>query len=624
MFCEEAESFQGAFGAFAPYPAAAQRGGWEDIDGEAANALVRRGEGFLGYEYPYLKASDFMEFSRTGNRTRYENRLFAKRRALSALVLAECAEHKGRFLTDAINGIYAICNEAAWQAPAHNAYIRDARQLPLPDVTRPVIELFSCETAAVLATAYYLLREELDAVSPFIGTMIHAELEKRVIAPYLTEHFWWMGRGDEPMCNWTVWCTQNVLLSVFLIPWEASVREKVFYKAAESIDFFLKDYGEDGCCEEGAQYYRHAGLCLFQSLDILCRITDGHFARLWQEEKIKNIASYIFNVHVDGKYYMNFADCSPVAGRAGAREFLFGKACGISDLMKFAAIDYRENENLLSPEENNLYYRLQEVFARKEMLRYDIAPAPGHRSVYYPSVGLFVARNERYVLGAKGGDNGDSHNHNDTGSITVYKDGLPLLIDVGVESYTAKTFSPQRYEIWTMQSDYHNLPTLNGQMQQNGKEFCAAVSDWGFAQKGGSIRMDIAGAYPAQAGIASYVRSVTLDETGIRLTDCWRFREGCGREVVLNFMTYEEPRQEQGGIRIGGLGSIRWECCAEPACEGAPGGCGMGAAGMPGAQIEIEELPIADERLALCWKHGIYRIRLTPPQDCCAVCVRIA
>src|SRR5437868_14155296 len=68
------------------------------------------------------------------------------------------------------------------------------------------------------------------------------------------------------------------------------------------------------------------------------------------------------------------------------------------------------------------------------------------RSVPNSAQGLYVA--------AWGGHNAQSHNHNDVGNFIVYGDGKPVLIDVGVETYSAKTFSPQRYEIWTMQSAY--------------------------------------------------------------------------------------------------------------------------------------------------------------------------
>ena len=86
-------------------------------------------------------------------------------------------EHQGRFLDDILNGIYSICEETAWQLPAHNSYIRDTPQLILPDVTRPVMDLFACETGALLACAAYLLEEEFNAVSPFILTCIEGQSE---------------------------------------------------------------------------------------------------------------------------------------------------------------------------------------------------------------------------------------------------------------------------------------------------------------------------------------------------------------------------------------------------------------------------------------------------------------
>ena len=84
-----------------------------------------------------------------------------------------------------------------------------------------------------------------------------------------------MGNGDEPMCNWTIWCTQNVLLSVFLLPNDPVFMGQVFLKACKSVDYFMKDYGDDGCCDEGAQYYRHSGLCLFNTIEILNAITNS-------------------------------------------------------------------------------------------------------------------------------------------------------------------------------------------------------------------------------------------------------------------------------------------------------------------------------------------------------------
>ena len=83
------------------------------------------------------------------------------------------------------------------------------------------------------------------------------------------------------------------------------------------------------------------------------------------------------------------------------------------------------------------------------------------------------APRKAFICAAQAGNNGKSHNHNDVGNFLVYADGMPAIIDVGVETYTAKTFSAQRYEIWTMQSAYHNCPTIDGVMQSAGPQFAA-------------------------------------------------------------------------------------------------------------------------------------------------------
>lgn len=624
MLYEIYESYPGQLFDFHPAAPASDRQAWEQVDEIWKDRTIRLGERYLGTSWPSIAATDFMDFSRTGDRRRYEEKYFAKRRAFNALVLAECAEDQGRFTDDIINGIFSLCEESAWQLPPHNSYVRDAPQLPLPDTTNPVLDLFACETGAVLATAYYLLKDKLDKISPFLCTRIMDELQRRIFTPYLERHFWWMGDGRQPMNNWTIWCTQNVLLAVFLTDTDAEYRKKAAKKACISADYFLAEYGEDGCCDEGAQYYRHAGLCLFHVLEILNAVTDHAFAGLYRESKIKNIAAYILNVHVDDRYYVNFADCSPVAGRAGIREFLFAKRTGNTEMAVFAAKDYMAGgeESLLLPEESNLFYRLENGMHALEIKAYVAAnrrPA-AHRDIFYPSVGLFIVRDETYCLAVKAGDNADSHNHNDTGSFTAYKNGQPFLIDVGVKSYTKKTFSPERYEIWTMQSAYHNLPTVNGVMQADGKEYRAADVCCYADTSSGEIEMDISAAYPPKAGIKFYHRKAALykgKEIVIRdsfmLWDRAKGRYGtevslaAGAQppVIWSLMTCEKPvlAPEKPGnvIRVGNLGQIQI---------------------VSGSYLKTETIPVTDQRLKLAWKHEIYRILIAADETCAEIRIR--
>lgn len=594
-FSEAAKTFLEKGGAFLelhPFPALPERSAYEALPEQLRKKLIAMGEARLGYAYPPIRATDFMDFCRTGNRVAYENLYFSRRHALNDLVLAECAENKGRFLDDILNGILAICEESAWQLPPHNSYLRGAPSEILPDLTRPVLDLFACETGAQLAVVCYLLREQLDAVSPYIVTRIRFELERRILTPYLREHFWWMGQGEEPMCNWTPWCTQNVLIAAFLADCPQEARRAIFLKAAESLDFFLKDYGEDGCCDEGAQYFRHAGLCLDMAADLLNRVTDGGFSRLYQWEKIKNIAAYIYNVHVDGKYYFNFADCSPVAGRAGVREYLFGKHTGQDFLMHFAAEDFRAAEDAQYRDESyllSLWYRLLHTFTYAEISAFSDRKATLTRNapqdIFYPSIGLFISRNDTFCLAVKAGDNDDNHNHNDTGSLTLYKNGSPVLADIGVESYCAKTFSSRRYEIWTMQSGYHNLPTIDGLDQHDGASYRATKVSTSFTAEVSSISMQLSDAYPFPRQKRSYVRQITLDKAGnlVTLTDTTD-----SEDVLLNFISYHRP--EATGNRIQ---------------------AGDATLTFSGAELDtIEVLPVTDARLQTAWEHELYRIRL--------------
>lgn len=602
MFSEIAKRFQGEMAVYHPYATITERKAWDGLDRQWREETLRLGEEYLGFEWPYLTATEFMDFCRTGNRSRYEDRYFPKRRALAALVLAECVENKGRFMDDIVNGIFAICDESAWNLPAHNWHFFGTNY-PIPDVTNPIIDLFACETGAVMATTLYLLEPSLEKMGAPVAKRIRYELKRRVYTPYLTERFEWMGNGKDRLNNWTPWCTQNVLLSAFLVSGCEDRRKEILEKACRSVDYFLDEYGDDGCCDEGAQYYHHAGLCLGIIQELCNEVTQGAFEGIAKETKIRNMADYLFKVHVDDIYYVNFADCSPVAGRCAAREYLFAKMTENPAMMAFTADDFRRGlpYTLLIREENNLFCRLMNGFTISELRQFAAEPTPPP-DVYYPSVGLMMVRDEKLVLAAKAGDNGDSHNHNDVGSFTVYRNGKPLFIDVGVETYSRKTFSEHRYEIWTMQSSYHNLPEINGYMQLPGQEYCAGEVRCDLEKC--VLRMDLAGAYPAESRIASYQRTARLNKgQDIVIEDRFLWKEGGGEEnkLTLSLMTYEKPVLCEAG-KDGAE-------CLKIGEEG-------GRLTLENARVSaVEEIPITDDRLQNAWKHEVYRILVRPEGD---------
>lgn len=528
----------GAFLPFRPFPAVGDRNAWRGLPKPLRDVHVRHAASHRGRPWPRPLAHDWALFFDTGDRGTYEAMYGAIRRRLSDDLMAygvqrddDAAAHV--LLADIIDGIMIVCDEAAWQIPAHNTYVRDAPQLPWPDPDRPLLDLFVCDTGQLLASALYLLGDDLP--EPIRRRVIH-ELSRRIVTPYLHDRFWWMGLAGEATNNWTTWCTQNVLATVFLAPFGDDVRGRVIARACASLDAFLRDYGEDGCCTEGAGYYHSAGLCLFGALRILADVRPDVFTPLWRLPKIVNIATYIVRVRVAEDRYFNFSDCSIHAGLLGAREYLFARAVGDDAMARIAAAEWRHglereleaagddavgDESVGNPMERiNVLYPLFEAGAARAMTALADANDVGDtddtnalretRETFFPSTGIAVMRGGGFDVAVRAGANGGSHSHNDTGSVIVWRHGRPVLIDPGVEAYTRQTFSPQRYELWPMQSSWHNLPDFDGVMQRETPDCRAERVHVEFGEDVSRMTADLTHAWPVEAGLRSYVRTVTL------------------------------------------------------------------------------------------------------------------
>jgi hypothetical protein len=168
--------------------------------------------------------------------------------------------------------------------------------------------------------------------------------------------------------------------------------------------------------------------------------------------------------------------------------------------------------------------------------------------VWMPNLQIMTARRGKTFVAMKGGNNGESHNHNDVGSFVVYSDGEPLIIDPAVGEYTSKTFSNRRYEIWTMQSQYHNLPQINGADQRDGKQFAAANAKY----KKGSLSLDITGAYPAEADVKRWMRTVSISKGGIvTVNEDYELSKNKGATKLMLITIAKPELAAKGVIKIG-------------------------------------------------------------------------
>jgi hypothetical protein len=538
--------------AWRPWPTAADRAAWQALPGELQTSVVQAAEQELGRPWPSLPASLFLEYARKGNRSHYESVRRARRDRLTLAALAECIEGRGRFLDDVLDGLWLTCEESFWGVPAHIGAQKAGNTLP--DIEEPIVDLFAAETSATLAWIDYLLGAELERLSKVVRPRVHLEIRRRVLDPCLRrDDFWWLGfSGSRAVNNWNPWINSNWLSSVLLVESSPERRAAALERIVRSLDAFLDVYHDDGGCDEGPGYWSRAGASLFDCLELL-RSASAGAVDVYSLPLIREMGAYIYRAHIAGPWYLNFADASAQVRPDAVLVWLYGQRVGDARLRAFGAwLAAQQQEPRRLTVQESMWRSLQALFHYEQIAaeRKGARP-PLMAEVILPGTQVFAARIEEgssrgFYLAAQGGHNAESHNHNDVGNFIVYCDGEPVLIDIGVETYSAKTFSSQRYEIWTMQSAWHNCPTVNGVMQAAGREFEARQ----FRAQPGSVSMEIQAAYPAGAGCRRWLRQLTLDRKANRVLLRDTFELERRESVEWNFITHRAVSLAEPGRAV--------------------------------------------------------------------------
>jgi hypothetical protein len=402
-------------------------------------------------------------------------------------------------------------------------------------------------------------------------------------------------------------------------------RRSTVHRILTVLDRFLEPYPADGGCDEGPGYWGLAAGSLFDALELARTATDGAID-VYAEEKVRNMARFIYLAHIADDYYVNFADASAIIHPNEALVYLFGIRVTDSDMIRHGLRlmqRSREGGRPLSSRANidrqiNFQRLLRAVFA-PEILEQTMREGSAATSEtppliaqhWLPDTEFFVAREhagsaEGFFLAAKGGHNRESHNHNDVGTCLVYCDGKPLLIDAGVGTYVAKTFSQRRYEIWTMQSAYHNfLPRIDGVDQHDGESFAAREARAELSESRALLELDIAGAYPDEAGVEYWRRSIVLDRGAcVEISDSFRLRNPQAR-IEISVLT---PSDVDGGsagellLYERELGDGRRSAAARLLYPES-------------LSAEWEWIALDDPRLRRAWGDGINRIRFSARAD---------
>jgi len=525
------------------FPKAAERENWQH---EAFLKNIDKAEKYLDYDWPSIKATDYIAYKTEGSRLKHEDIHFSRRGALNTLFLGELAEYNGRFIPQIVNGIFSVCEETYWGLSAHFPPSNYRHNIPEPD--DGYIDLFAAETAAGLSIIYYVLYDELQEFCPEILTRIEYEINRRVIKSYLAHRDWFWQGYNIPINNWNPWIISN-LLTVFLVVEKSNtVKNEGLRKMLFEIDNIYSSYPDDGGCDEGMSYWGVSGGALGEFCEQLYTATAGKI-NFFADKKLSEVAKYPYRLYIGNGYTVNFADGGNHIAGGGKQvvdSYIYGRRMKDSSLLSFAG--ELMNKSLDDPKlflcTSHLYSAIYKAVNLKDILSHNKFEISG--TAILPDTQNSMLRRGEWYIAAKGGNNAERHNHNDVGSFILYHNNAPVLVDPSCGVYTAQTFHGDRYGIWTMQSAWHNTPIVNGCMQKNGAEFAAD----GFEIEGDNTKISFAKAYPEEAGAESIIRNLNINEDGAVISDRFSFTSD-SNTVCEHFVTPLTVRLTEKGAVIG-------------------------------------------------------------------------
>jgi hypothetical protein len=479
-------------------------------------------------------ASDFLAARRRNDRSPLDHHWRTHRRQLSALIVQRC--HLGPQEQDdrLLDWLWDMLTEATWAVSAH---------LPgqdLPRTGESTLDLAACDMAALMAEAREVLRPWLDGASGTLADTIVAEIDRRVLDPFVAgPETWWITDAGR-INNWIGVCAGSILAACESLAAQGIPRPQAREKALHCLRrFYAEAFTAAGECDEGVSYWSYgAGMACLG----LMRLSASELSQVMDLERMKQVADYPRRCHL-------FDDCFFSGNDAGlrARAPLYfvpwlARTLDLPWLGQWAAAwPSRENWHL-----GQWLRVLDEGRGGGDGRVGSANTADG--GTFLPDQQVLIARHETprgpLVICLSGGHNAERHNHNDLGHFIVTLDKTILVPDLGAPHYRADFFGPHRYERYlTASSRGHCCPIIGGQAQREGREAAGRVVQ--VEPDARRIVLDLSAAYPPAAGLKRWVRSLA----GTLITDEFQTSEP-GVEVCQVLWLLTRPQVDQASACV--------------------------------------------------------------------------
>lgn len=470
-------------------------------------------------EIETTKFSKFRLFKDVGDRNAYQEVFFKRQHRMYTMAfMCLIYPENEKYLELLQDTIWEICDLYVWALPAHieNIEVNDNCELDLDATTM----------AMALAIIKTVLGERLH---PLIKSRIDHEIDRRVIKPFMKKRWHWEYRQN----NWTSVCAGAVGCTVMLN--RPELFELVRDRLNEDMQDYLRSYRDDGVCVEGPGYWSYGFGYFIEYAEMQRTFTNGKYDLL-KDEKIKKISMFLQKLFLDKDIVVNYGDCgSNVTVPAG---FMYGlKTLYPND------VELPPRERLTI--EPHYFPACLRAFTYCDP-SFVSAGISKNAEYYMGDCGWFVKRTPKYGIGARGGSNGESHNHNDVGSFILSVDNKQVLIDMGGRPYTRQYFEDgTRYTFLETSSRGHNTPIINSKYQAN---IPGAHSTTSF--ENGVFSVDFRSAYDAPE-LKKLVRNYSFSDTGVTVCDV--FSLDSEATFTERLVSYVEPKIDGGCVDYGAI-----------------------------------------------------------------------
>ncbi|MCE0497254.1 MAG: heparinase II/III family protein [Methylacidiphilales bacterium] len=513
---------------------------------------------FLTQPTPELTDALFNDVQVTGRLDTYLVPFRLRSTRLIAFVVAECIENQGKYLPAIESELDAILKEKSWAAPG-------SVLSPWPDHSFGGMESIDLSTAArawTLATTDYWLGDKL---KPETRQRLRDEMKRRVFDHYEDAvktgkpHWFWM----TAKYNWNAVCTSGVTGAALEMLPDPKERALFIASAQASMNtYYLPSFPEDGFDAEGLGYWSYgfgSYLCLSETI---YEATQGKI-NMFAGAKIRQIALFPRHFEIMDGIFPAFGDSGVV--RSQGIENAVDSA-----LLLFINQRWGMGWTDLDPAKNNMYAthpggdRLfglgifgfpLPTYGSGVVVGSPPAPdetAQGNLRFFFKPESVLITRSERpgaprLGLALKGGNNGGNHGHNDNGTYVAVCNGAALIVDPGMESYTAKSFGPHRYENMFNNSYGHDVPFVGDTLEKFGPSALGKIISTTFTDDKDTLVMDLTTSYPVPS-LQKLTRTYVLDRTkpSIEITDEASFSEPTNFGSAL--VTVWDWKEESPGV----------------------------------------------------------------------------